>query len=107
MIKILNEVNFKSTVSQGVTIVDFYADWCGPCKVLEPILERVAENLTEDNRICKVNVDKDHELAQLFGIRSIPALVVLKDGTFVEQSIGLKDEKAILEMFSRHANTQV
>ena len=105
MIKVLNESNFKNTVSQGVTVVDFYADWCGPCKMLTPILEKVSQKV--EAQICKVNVDESRGLAQQFGVKGIPFLVVLKDGKKVEQSVGLKDENTILEMISRHENTQV
>ena len=106
MIKVLNESNFKNTVSKGITVVDFYADWCGPCKALAPILENVSGKV-QNAQICKVNVDENRELAQEYGVRSIPFLVVMKNGKMVEQSVGFKDENMILEMISRHANTQV
>ena len=105
MIKLLNENNFKNTVSQGITVVDFYADWCGPCKALTPILEKVSQKV--EAQICKVNVDESRELALHYGVRGIPFLIVMKDGKMVEQSVGLKDENTILEMISRHENTQV
>jgi thioredoxin 1 len=105
MIEILNENNFSAKTASGISIVDFYADWCGPCKMMVPILERVSEKAKA--RICKVNVDDSRELAQRFGVKGIPFIVVLKDGKPVEQSVGLKDEKTILEMIDRHANTQV
>ena len=107
MIQALNEGNFKNMVSQGITVVDFYADWCGPCKILAPILERVSEKIETHAKICKVNVDESRALAQQFGVKGIPFLVVLKDGKMVEQSVGLKDEATILEMIKRHANIQV
>tara|TARA_R110002073_G_scaffold283142_1_gene447409 strand:- start:158 stop:475 length:318 start_codon:yes stop_codon:yes gene_type:complete len=105
MLKVLNENNFKSTVSEGITVVDFYADWCGPCKMLNPILERLSEKV--EAKICKVNVDESRELAQQFGVKGIPFLVVMKDGKMVEESVGLKDEAMLLEMIGRHANTRV
>ena len=105
MLQVLTESNFKNTVSKGITVVDFYADWCGPCKMLTPILEKVSEKV--EAKICKVNVDESQELAQQFGVRGIPFLVVMKDGKMVEQSVGFKDETTILEMIGRHANTQV
>ena len=105
MLQVLTESNFKNTVSEGITVVDFYADWCGPCKMLTPILEKVSEKV--EAKICKVNVDESRELAQQFGVKGIPFLVVIKDGKMVEQSVGLKDETTILEMIGRHENTQV
>ena len=104
MIKLLNESNFKNTVSEGVTLVDFYADWCGPCKMLTPILERVSEKVNA--KICKVNVDESRDLAQQFGVKGIPFIIVMKDGQKVDQSVGLRDESAILEMINRHENPQ-
>ena len=104
MIKILNEGNFAQETASGITLVDFYADWCGPCKVLAPILEDISEKSAA--RICKVDVEKNRTLAQQFGVRSIPLLVVLKDGKPVEQMLGLKDESTILEMIQRHESTQ-
>jgi len=92
-------------VSEGITVVDFYADWCGPCKMLTPVLESVSKKV--EAKICKVNVDESRELAKQFGVKGIPFLVVMKNGKMVEQSVGLKDENTILEMISRHANTQV
>ena len=105
MIKVLNENNFVNAVSSGITLVDFYADWCGPCKMLNPILEKVSEK--EEAKICKVNVDESRELAQQFGVKGIPFLVVMKDGKMVEKSVGMKDEAMLLEMIGRHASTQV
>ena len=105
MIKTLNEANFRQETASGITIVDFYADWCGPCKMLNPILERVSEKSKAN--ICKVNVEDDKDLARQFGVKGIPFLAVLKDGKLVEQSVGLKDEKTILDMIERHESTQV
>jgi|TARA_R110001583_G_scaffold144739_2_gene296742 thioredoxin 1 len=105
MLQVLTESNFKNTVSEGITVVDFYADWCGPCKMLTPVLESVSKKV--EAKICKVNVDESRELAKQFGVKGIPFLVVMKNGKMVEQSVGLKDENTILEMISRHANTQV
>ena len=105
MIKVLNENNFVNAVSSGITLVDFYADWCGPCKMLNPILEKVSEKV--EAKICKVNVDESRELAQQFGVKGIPFLVVMKDGKMVEKSVGMKDEAMLLEMIGRHASTQV
>lgn len=105
MLQVLTESNFKNTVSEGITVVDFYADWCGPCKMLTPVLERISEKV--EAKICKVNVDESRELAKQFGVKGIPFLVVIKNGKMVEQSVGLKDENTILEMIKRHANTQV
>jgi|TARA_R110002020_G_scaffold362574_4_gene574884 thioredoxin 1 len=104
MIKVLNEGNFKQETATGITLIDFYAEWCGPCKVLAPILESVSEKSTAN--IYKVDVEKNRTLAQQFGVRGIPLLVVMKDGKPVEQTTGLKDENTILEMIQRHESAQ-
>ena len=82
--------------SQVPVIVDFWATWCGPCMMLAPILEGLADR--QDFNIVKIDVDKDAALAEAFGIDSIPALLVFKNGELVNQSIGLMDENAVLRL---------
>ena len=77
--------------------VDFYADWCGPCRMLAPIVEKVA-SARPDVEFCKVNVDDEPELASEFGVFSIPALFVIKDGKAVASAVGAQPEGKILEM---------
>ena len=86
----VNESNFETEVlnAKGTVLVDFYADWCGPCKMLAPILERVA-SAHEDAKICKINVDETPTLAQKFQVMSIPTLISFKDGAPIETSLGL------------------
>ena len=86
MVNVLeNEKEFYDIISEGIHIVDFYADWCGPCKMLAPILEQV-----EFCDVLKINVDTFSELAKKFGIMSIPTLVFFKDGMEHEREIGLR-----------------
>ncbi len=96
MVKQLNEKNFKETIEKekNTVLVDFYADWCGPCKMLGPIMEEIAK----DNTVYKINVDEAEDLAREFGISSIPCVIAFKDGKEVERSIGLKPKKEIEEM---------
>lgn len=82
----------------GTVLIDFFADWCTPCKMLSPIIEDVAENVSDKVKICKVNVEAEKELADRFGIMSIPTLVVLENGTVKNRSIGVTGKKAILDM---------
>lgn len=89
-----NEVeNFNGTV-----LIDFFADWCAPCKKITPVIEKISENSPQNVKICKVNVEKEADLAKRFGIMSIPTVVVLKDGKIRNRSIGVTGEKAILDM---------
>lgn len=98
VIKITKE-NFQTEVleSDKVVLVDFYADWCGPCKMLSPIVEQLAEERT-DIKVGKVNIDEQQELAVQYRIMTIPTLLVFKDGEAAERSSGLVSQDEILEM---------
>lgn len=92
----LTSENFNSTTSQkGVVLVDFWAPWCGPCKMLGPVLTKVATALKGKAVIAKVNVDDNQELAAQFQVTSIPAMFIFKDGQPVKQLMGLKSEADI------------
>lgn len=82
----------------GTVLIDFFADWCTPCKMLSPVIEDIAENVSNDVKVCKVNVESEKALADRFGIMSIPTLVVMKNGTVRNRSIGVTGKKAILDM---------
>lgn len=93
----LDDSNFDQKTSTGVVLVDFWAPWCGPCKMLGPILEEVAKELGSKVLIAKVNVDESPALAQRFNVMSIPAIFVMKDGKQVNQMIGLQDKNALIK----------
>ena len=98
-VKHLNNDNFKAEIidREGIAIVDFYADWCGPCKMMAPVIDKIAEENPELN-VAKVNVDEASELASQFGIMSIPTLVIFKDGREINRSLGAKNKSAILAL---------
>lgn len=86
--------DFKSLIKEGVTLVDFYATWCGPCKMLAPQLEQLAEK-RQDINIIKIDVDQHEELAAEFNIRVVPTLILFKDGANINVSSGFKTAAAL------------
>ena len=96
-LKINKEEFEKIRNSEGVVLLDFYADWCGPCRMVSPIIEKIA-NENGDIAVAKVNVENEHELARRFGIASIPTLVVMRSGEIVGRSVGAQPEHKILSL---------
>ena len=92
----INKNNF-SELSKGRVLIDFYADWCGPCRMVIPVVEKIAEEYPE-YKVVKVNVDEEQELAAQFGVMSIPTLMVVKNGEVVNKSVGAKNKQQILAM---------
>ncbi len=97
----LNKSNFNDTVKEGVCVVDFWAPWCGPCRMIAPIIEELAEDYEGKAKICKVNTDEEQDIAIQFGIRSIPTLLFFKDGEVVDQMIGAAGKQVIAEKIDR------
>ena len=95
--EIITKENFKEKVSEGLVLVDFFADWCGPCKMLAPVLEKLAEEFGDDLKVYKVNVDNDMEIASIFKVVSIPSLFLLKDGIVVNSTMGFQKLDALRE----------
>ncbi len=95
----LDESNFNAEIKEyaGVALIDFYADWCGPCKMVSPIVDEIAEEYN-NYKICKVNVDEAPRLAEQFSVMSIPTLVVMKNGAIADTHIGLASKGKILDM---------
>ena len=94
----LNKDNFKEFVnSEKKVLVDFYADWCGPCRMLSPIVDQIADE-RDDIVVAKVNVDDEPELSQEFGVISIPSLIVFKDGNVVNRSSGARPKADVLKL---------
>lgn len=101
-VKHITKHNFKEEVleKEGTVLVDFWASWCGPCRMLSPIVDQVAKEVEDQAVVAKVNIDEQPELAEALGIMSIPTLMVFKNGKNVEKSVGLKSKSAILGMVS-------
>ena len=84
----ITDANFLEVIKEGITIVDFYADWCGPCKAIAPVLEKLSKEFEGKVKICKINVDENQVFASEFGIRSIPTLISFKEGKKAEIKVG-------------------
>lgn len=97
MIKYLENENFKEIIKEGLWIVDFYADWCGPCKMLSPIVAEFAKE-NDTVKVVKINIDENEELAVQYGVMSIPTLVVVENGETKNTSIGLISKSEIEEL---------
>lgn len=95
----LTKENFQAEVMQAdkPVLIDFYADWCGPCQMVSPIVDEIAGERS-DIKVCKVNVDEQMELAQSFGVSSIPTLVVISGRKLVKHAVGAQQKSAILDM---------
>ncbi|GIP19027.1 thioredoxin [Paenibacillus montaniterrae] len=95
MAVVLTKDNFNQTIENGVSLVDFWAPWCGPCKMQLPIVEELATELEGQATIGKINVDEQPELAAQFGVMSIPTLILFKDGQPVDKMVGLQSKDAL------------
>lgn len=102
MIISLNDENFDQTIASGITLVDFYADWCQPCKRMMPKVEAVANQLKGQVTVAKVNVDEARNTAAKFSIRSIPSFALIKDGKVVDISAGSRSEQELLLFAESH-----
>ena len=91
----LNQNNFHNAIAKGTALVDFYADWCGPCRMVSPIVDEIAEERS-DITVGKVNVDDENALAMKYGVMSIPTLIVVKDGKEAARIAGASPKAAIL-----------
>jgi len=98
-----NKEEFNSILEseEGVVIVDFWAEWCGPCRVIGPVLQTISEE--QDVTVVKVNVDDNSELGAEYGIRSIPTILVFKDGEQVEKLVGAQSQKTFEDLIDKHS----
>ena len=100
----INDNNFEQEVlkSDSLTLVDFWADWCGPCKMIGPALEEISEEMKEDIRITKLNIDENPSTPQQYGVRGIPTLLLFKNGEVVAEKIGALSKTKLTEWISEN-----
>lgn len=97
----LNNTNFDTFTKEGVCVIDFFANWCMPCKMLTPILEEVASEITSV-KFAKIDVDETVDIAIKYGVDAIPALFILKDGQVVDKSVGLVTKNELKTLIEKH-----
>ncbi len=93
----LTASNFDESIKEGVALVDFWAPWCGPCRMLAPVIEELAEDFDGKAKICKVNTDEEQDIAVKYGIRSIPTILFFKDGELVDQMVGASSKQVLAD----------
>lgn len=95
--------NFEEEVikSEKTVLIDFWATWCGPCRMLSPIIDEIAEEVNENVKVGKVNVDEEQDLAMEFGVMSIPTLVIMKNGKEIRRMVGVQEKQTILDAISQ------
>lgn len=99
--KHLTDANFETEVKKGVTLVDFHANWCGPCRMLAPVLEQVAKEIGGKATIGKVDIDSEQGIASRFQIASVPTMILFKDGKEVNRLVGLRNAEAIKDFIMK------
>ena len=95
----LNKDNFEKEVMEAnvPVLIDFWASWCGPCRMMSPVIDKIAEEMGDKLKVCKVNVDENHELAEKYEIMTIPAFIVIKNGAEAGRTIGVQPKEDILK----------
>ena len=93
----LTNDNFDATVNEGVSLVDFWAPWCGPCRMIAPVIDELAGDFEGKANICKVNTDEQQDLATKYGVRSIPTILFMKNGEIVDQLVGASSKQALTD----------
>lgn len=93
----LNSSNIEDKIKEGLALVDFWAPWCGPCRMIAPIIDELANDFEGKAKICKINSDEEQELVAKYGIRSIPTILFMKNGEVVDTIIGASSKQALID----------
>ena len=99
--KITNTAEFDAIKDNGVVLVDFYADWCGPCKMMAPVVEELAELYDGKAKVGKLNVDNNEEIAMKYGVMSIPTLLVIKNGQVEAKMVGVQKREVLMDALDK------
>lgn len=97
-IKHLDDENFQKTIDNGVTLVDFFADWCGPCRMIAPIIEELSSEFSGKATIAKLDIEKAQTTTSSLGVTSIPTLILFKNGKEVSRIVGIKDKETLRKL---------
>jgi thioredoxin 1 len=101
----LNNDNFKETISQDkLVLVDFWAEWCGPCKALSPIIDELSQEMGETMTIAKVDITENQDIAVEYGVRNIPTMLFFRNGEIVDKQVGAMPKSAIQDIINKHLN---
>lgn len=100
----VTDQNFSKETAEGLVLVDFWAPWCGPCKMVAPVLEEIDSEMSDKVQIVKLDVDENQETAGQYGVMSIPTLLLFKDGNVVDQVVGFQPKEAMVELIDKHAS---
>ncbi len=101
-IKVLNEQNFGNQIKTGLTLVDFWAEWCMPCKMMVPVLNGLAEEVNGDTTIGKINIEQYQSVATKYNVRSIPTLILFKDGKEHKRYVGVKSKEFLVNQINQY-----
>ncbi len=102
---ILTDATFKKQIAHGVSLVDFWADWCTPCKIQGPVVSEIAEEMSDKAKICKLDVQHNQRTATQLGIRNIPTIVIFKDGQPVKKFVGVKAKPVLMKALKNALNS--
>jgi len=100
----LSDSNFQHQIKNKVVLVDFWASWCAPCRMMAPVLNEIAGELSGNSHVGKVNIEQYQSLAKKYKVRSIPTLILLKNGTEINRFVGIKSKDFLLQQFQKHTN---
>ncbi|MCB1119814.1 MAG: thioredoxin [Chlamydiia bacterium] len=102
-VKYLNDGNFNEEIGSGVTLVDFYADWCGPCKMITPIINELADEMDGQAKVAKLDIDTNQGTTASFNVTSVPTLILFKNGQEVNRVVGVKDKESLKALIASAA----